>query len=232
MNTRHVLLASVAFLIFAPAASAGCFDHGVFYGKFASGYTLNDVGATKSTEPVAQGGHTSLCDGDHWSFDGWASAGPQGNTAFEGDGSIFYDNTAGPIKYQFAAQYYALNSTGKSMLDSSDDAAFFYGDFSWPITFGRLTVAPLVRVSQIVGIKLIPDQTLIQPGIRGMFQFNEHWSISGDVRDSINVTNNYWGLRYDSSLAYRIDQANTIQLGFAGNSRVRSVISIGYSYKY
>ena len=231
-SSKYIGILACGLFCFASPTFAGCTSHGVIYGKFASGYIFADVGSLASGDVVVQGGHTSLCDDGHWSGSLVGSAGPGGHTAYEIDGSLFYNDKVGPVAMEFGAQYYALNVKGNSMLDASDDTGFFYGDFSWPITFGKLTVAPLVRVGQSVGVRHLESQTLIQPGIRGSFQLDRDWQLSADIRDSSNLTDKYSALRVDANVNWQFTEHSSAQIEFVDNSRVRGVWSISYTYKY
>lgn len=220
-----VLIFSLGFG--AAASAQECTD--VAYSRVADGYIYKDFGSVASDEPVIQGGITRTCG--NWSYDVWASIGSNGGLANEVDGSVFYNTTAGPFTVQLSGQYYAVN-LHDSLLDASDDMVELYADVSLPITRGRFTVAPLVRVIEVVGIDELPTQTLISPGARFSYQATSHLTVAVDLRESVNLTNGSSTFRFESSLGWQLSDRTSVRFGYEGTDRTRSVFSIGASHRF
>ncbi len=226
MRVIPVLLASL-FLFTTTPAFAECSD--TVYSKLASGYILKDVGALASDKPVVQGGYTRSCG--KFTGDVWGSVGPAGKTADEIDLSGFYDDRAGPVKYQLSAQYYFVN-LGHSLLKPKDDIVELYADASIPLTHGKVTVAPLVRAVQMIGVRDLPSLTLIQPGVRLSVQVSEQSALSAEVRNSFNLSQHYSNLRWSVGVSHKLTEHLTGEFGYEDTDRTRSVVSVGLRYRY
>lgn len=220
------LLAFTSFLLATPAF-ANCTT--TIYDKIASAYVLKDVAATGSTDPVIQGGFTVSCE--KITVDGWGSDGKGLSTAQELDLSGFYDDQIGSVKYQLSMQYYFVN-LGHSLLKTRDDIAEVYTDASVPHTYGKLTVAPMLRVVQMIGVKELPSLTLVQPGVRFSLAVTDKLILTTDLRDSINLTQHYSAVRWVGGASYQFTPHFAGELGYDGTSRTRSVVSVGFRYRY
>jgi hypothetical protein len=224
----RALLAPLTSILSLSAFSAFAECSDTVYGKIASGYVLKDVAVLGSSRPVEQGGFTRTCN--KVSVGAWQSIGPEGGTANEIDTSLFYDDQAGPVKYQLAVEYYFVNLKG---LDRpADDIVELYADVSVPVTRGRVTIAPMVRTIQMIGVKDLPSLTLIQPGARIRYTATEKLTLSVDVRDSINLTEHTSAWRWTIGGAYRLTPQLTGEVEAYGTSRTRSVFSLGFRYRY
>lgn len=219
--------ALASLLLASPALAEGA---NTIYGKLATGYILKDVGVAASDQMVLQGGFTHSWS-KKFSSDVWVSTGPEGGTANEFDGSLFYDDQIGPVKVQLSAQYYALNLNA-SLLKPRDDLVEFYADVSLPKTYGRVTIAPVVRTVQMVGVRDLPSLTLIQPGVRLSVAATNRLSVNVDVRDSIDLTRERNTLRWTAGLSYQFSEHLSGQLGLEGTDRTNSVASFGFRYSY
>ncbi len=197
--------------------------------KVADGYLLGDLGLVGSDGWVIQGGGTYACG--PWSVDGWASWGPEGGTAIEVDGSVFYDRNIGPVRFQGALQYFAVN-LDDSLGDARDDLVEVYADVSYPITRGNLTLAPLVRVAELVGVNDLPSLTLIEPGVRVSYRLTDSLSVNAELRDAVNITQQSDVIRFDSTLAWQATERTAIRLGWQDTDQTRSVLSLGLFHQF
>lgn len=220
-----VLLSSIGLC--ATANAQECNDSG--FVKAANGYILRTVGAVASDEPVVQMGAARTCG--QWTFDTFASWGPAGSTANELDFSVFYGTEAGPFTVQFAASYYLVN-LDDSMLDASDDLIEVYADVSLPLTRGNLTIAPLLRVGELIGVDDLPSLTMIQPGIRGTFRITDNVTASGEYRASMNLTQDYTTHQFAGALTWQVSDRTAIRLGYETTDRTRDVFSLGANFNF
>lgn len=225
MRTSLVLITSASVFTAVPAF-ADCTN--TLYVKAASGYILKDVGLTSSTEPVAVGEYTHTCD--KLSYDLLLSGGPAGKTANELDASIYYDTMLKRFKIQLSAQYYALN-LNHSLAKSSDDVVELYADVSLPFKQGKITLAPVVRVIEMIGIKTIPSLALVQPGGRVSIPVTARITFDGDVRYSINLSQHYATIRSSFTASYRLNDRVSINVGWEDTDRTGSVVSTGVRFR-
>ncbi|MES2225546.1 MAG: hypothetical protein V4480_01940 [Patescibacteria group bacterium] len=221
MRISLALLAST-FLCAATPALADCSDTITI--KAASGYILKDVGVTASKDPVVQVEGTRTCG--KISYDIFLSGGPAGKTANEIDLSLYYDTVEGIFKIQLSGQYYFVN-LGRSLFKPKDDIVEFYGDVSVPITRGKVTVAPVFRVVEMVGVKDLPSLTLLQPGGRISFQPISRVTVSVDGRYSINVTQGYATVRGSLTGSYQATERLSFNLSWEDTDRTGHVVSAG-----
>lgn len=222
---RNLLLVLLFSLVTSVPALAQEWS-GTAYGRAATGYVYKDLDLVATGDPVVQGGLT-LSRGP-WSFDGWASYGPQGGLAQEFDASVFYTTTRGCFRTQLAVQYFAVN-LDDSLGDMRDDMVALYADFSCTFELGDLTVAPVIRPVQLVGLDDLESQTLIQPGIRIGYQFTESVSGSLDLRDSVNLTSGHAALRYDAGVSWQATDELSFRLGVDGTENSQAVYSFGFA---
>lgn len=224
---RLFVIALLSSTMFCGVASAECSTS--MNSKVADGYLLGDLGIVGSDDWVIQGGATLTCG--RWSFDGWASWGPAGGTAIELDASAFYADRIGAFDVQFAVQYFAVN-LDDSMGDARDDLVELYADVSHPFRGDRLTVAPLVRVAQLIGVDDLPSLTLVEPGVRVSYQLTDSLSVTSELRDAINVTEDSAVVRFDSALAWQASERTAVRLGWSDTDHTRSVVSIGMFHQF
>ncbi|KND50065.1 MAG: hypothetical protein AB203_03690 [Parcubacteria bacterium C7867-008] len=228
MRTQGIIAiaTTIITILLAPSAFAECSN--TIYGKVATGYILKDVGVTASDQPVAQGGYTRTCG--KLSSDIFLSTGPQQKTAHEVDFSGFYDDQYGPVKIQLSGQYYFVN-LGHSLTKPKDDIAEFYADASVPISLAGVTISPLIRVVQIVGVKTLPSETLLQGGGRISVQLNERTSFNAEIRKS-RSSRHYSVWRSSATLSNKISKSTSINVGWENTDRTDSVFSIGASRSF
>lgn len=220
-----VLLSSIGFC--ATANAQECNDSA--FVKAADRYLLRTVGAVASDEPVIQGGAARTCG--HWTADTFASWGAAGSTAIELDFSGYYTAEAGPLEVQFAASYYLVN-LDDSMLDASDDLVEVYADVSLPLTRGRLSVAPLLRVGELIGVDDLPSLTMVQPGVRASYRITDSITASGEYRASVNLTQDYTTHQFAGALAWQASDRTAIRLGYEDTDRTPDAFSIGIYHSY
>lgn len=220
-----VLLSSISFG--ALASAQACDDTG--FVKAADGYILRTVGAVASDEPVIQMGAARTCG--NWTFDTFASYGSAGGTANELDFSVFYGTEAGPFRVQFAASYYLVN-LDDSMLDASDDLVEVYADVSLPLSRGRLTVAPLLRVGELIGVDDLPSLTMVQPGVRASYRITDSITASGEYRASVNLTQDYTTHQFAGALTWQVSDRTALRLGYEDTDRTRDVFSLGANFNF
>jgi len=223
---RSFILVLLFSLIGCEMAFADCSTTGDY--KFATSYPYADFDVDASDGPVGQGGVTRSCG--PWAANLWTSVG-HGRAAFEMDPSLFYTRTAGPFRVQGSVQYYALNLDGNSLGNAKDDMVELYADASLPITRGKLTFAPLVRVIRVIGVRELRSQTVIQPGTRLSYRATDAFSANLDLRDSKNLTTGHDALRYEGGIAYT-NGANTWTLGIRGASHTRAALSLGIVHQF
>ncbi|HYF29146.1 MAG TPA: hypothetical protein VEA36_02135 [Candidatus Paceibacterota bacterium] len=226
MRITLALLLSAMLLGSAQNALADCTD--TLYGKAASGYILKDVGAEASDQPVVQGGATRTCG--RLSYDLWVSGGLAGDTANEIDLSVYYDDQVGPLKVQLAAQYFFV-SLDDSLGEPKDDIVAGYADLSLPVTRGRLTIAPLVRFVQLVGVKDLPNEGIVQPGVRGSFALDDRTTLSADIRHPIS-SRGYSFFRVTTSLSRQVTERFAAQAGWEDTDQTPSVFWFGGKYNF
>ncbi len=226
-DVRLFAIALLSSTIMVGAANADCTTS--INTKVADGYLLGDLGLVGSNDWVIQGGGTYACGA--WSVDGWASWGPAGGTAIEFDGSLFYDKDIGPVHFQGAVQYFAVN-LDDSLGDARDDLVEVYADVSLPLRGSRLTVAPLVRVAELIGLDDLPSLTLVEPGARVSYRLTDNLSVNAEVRDAINVTDQSDVIRFDATLAWQANERTAIRLGWQDTDQTRSVLSLGMFHQF
>ena len=219
------LLFSLGFC--ATANAQECNDS--MFTKFADRYLLRTVGAVGSDDSVVQWGAARTCD--EWTFDTFASWGPAGGTAIELDFSGYYTTEAGPFRVQFAASYYLVN-LDDSMLNASDDLVEVYADVSLPLSGERLTVAPLLRVGELIGVDDLPSLTMIQPGVRASYRITDRITASGEYRASVNLTQDYTTHQFAGALAWQASERTAIRLGWEDTDRTPSATSLSVHYSY
>lgn len=221
----------ISILFGAPALAQECSE--TIYGKGASGYLLKDVGVTAGDGPVAQGGASLTCG--KWTLDGFLSAGEGGGTANEWDVSAFYDDMFGSVKFQGALQYFGVN-INDSLDDARDDFLVAYADVSYPMQIGKLTIAPLARMTHMQAVDELQSSTLFAPGIRASYPLSEEWSASAEWREPFNVSQDYRTTRFDLTVSWQV--AKEFAITFGGEYFKRhdtgtdeSVASIGFVFR-
>ncbi len=224
---KMLLIATTsAAALFAASAHAECSD--MVYSKAATSYIYKDFGTTPSANPVVQAGYLRTCG--KWSFGPWVSVG-RDRFAKEIDLYAFYDTNAGPLKIQLSGQYYFVNGKG-GLLDFKNGLVEVYADGSVPITLGRLTVAPMLRGVQTVGVKNFGSLTLVQPGIRASFALSKKVSFTADLRDSVNLTQGYSTIRFDGNIAWKVGAHDTLKGEYEDTDRTGKVISVNFVHGF
>ena len=219
------LLFSISFC--AQANAQECNDSAFM--KVADRYLLRTVGAVGSDDPVIQAGAARTCD--EWTFDTFASWGPAGGTAIELDFSGYYTREVGPFTVQLAAAYYLVN-LGDSLFDASDDIVEVYADVSLPLSGERLTVAPLLRVGELIGVDDLPSLTMIQPGVRASYRITDRLTASGEYRASMNLTQDYTTHQFAGALAWQASERTAFRLGWEDTARTPSATSLGVYHNF
>jgi hypothetical protein len=84
----------------------------------------------------------------------------------------------------------------------------------------------------MIGVRDLPSQTLIQPGVRISFAATSRTALNVDLRDSINLTGHYSAGRWVAGVSHKFTDHFTGELAIDGTSRTNSVISLNGRYRW
>lgn len=205
-SVLHNLFFGAALGAFAFPAAAEEYSNTTYAGIY-SNYPYQDLGIYGSDHTVAQGGHTTVCGS--WKVDNWISSGQ--NDEFRGadeyDLTVSYTHTfnetpMGPVVAEFTGAYYAFDFKGLNK--AKDDAFDFHVDVARPITIGKVTVNPFLRLTHIGFVNGDNGLNFIRPGLRVSGPITERLSYALEGSVNLNQTQDQQVSRFQGDLNYNL----------------------------
>ena len=245
MNKKSSALVAVvlatSFVAFSNPAHAVCNETTV-YGRIQTGYVFQDIGVMGTDEPVFQGGITRSCESGWW-FDLWNSTGlstkgdygqaDERDYADELDFTVGkngkVETTLGAFKYEVFASYYALADLNRW----KDDVVEVHLDFARESFVGkgdyRLTIAPYVRITDLLSMGGSPDVVLVLSGLRATITVTERLSLKTDLGIGFDVKEGRDIRQSETGIYYNISPNVSVNVGMKTAEGVNPVALIGFS---